>query len=153
MKKEELKSFIQESVNNYVSLLKESMLDEWDRDDPDEGPEDFYDRPEVKSSATFYFDPQTFEIIAYEDADEEEHAWISVSSKDFPRAWIKSDNGDYWTPPSWDGECGECGGHYKIDESGVPEEFEDNYEAIIKKFCQLHKKEIIEALSKNAYFV
>ena len=123
------------------NILKEGILYEFD---PDEWDEDYdYERPDVSSHATFYFDPQTLEILN-DGENNENAAYVEIISNDFPNAWESYDPGDYWTPPYGEGETGECGGDYEVDEEWVPERFENNEEEIINNFLKRHHEEIIE---------
>ena len=82
----------------------------------------------------------------------ENAAYVEIISNDFPNAWESYDPGDYWTPPYGEGETGECGGDYEVDEEWVPERFENNEEEIINNFLKRHHEEIIEELTNNAEF-
>lgn len=131
------------------NILKEETLYEFDPNEWDEEYDD--ERPEVLSHAEFYFDPQTLEILINTE-DNENTGYIKIVSNDFPNAWERYISGDYLTPPTDEGETGECGGDYKVESSWVPEEFENKKEEIINNFLNIHHEEIVAELTDNAEF-
>lgn len=147
----QLRSIIRESISN--------LLLEWDPNDPDEYYD--YDPPKVSSYAIFYFNPETFEIVAtredWNDKYYKEHpelGYCEISSTDFPHAWSTYDPGDYWTPPESNGDVGACGGNFDVEDFSIPEEYgEENIDELETEFIQKNKEEILKTLSEYAEFV
>jgi hypothetical protein len=146
----QLRGIIRESISN--------LLLEWDPNEPDE---DYgYDRPKVSSYAIFYFNPETFEIVAtrenWNDKYYQEHpelGYCAISSADFPDAWSTYNPGNYWTPPESDGDVGACGGDFDVDDFSMPEEYGDeNIDEWEAKFIEVNREEILETLSEYASF-
>lgn len=143
--------FISESQLRSIirNVLKEGVLNEFDPDEWDEDPSDFIDRPEVSSKVEYYFNPTTLEMCE----ENENAAYISIYSNDFPHAWCHEDGGDYWTPPSYEEETGECGGDYEVWDFCLPESMSnEDEEKYSEAFCNKWNNTIIEDLEENARF-
>ena len=146
----QLRSIIRESISN--------LLLEWD---PNESDEYYgYDPPKVSSYVIFYFNPESFEIVAtrknWSDKYYQEHPELgccAIFSTDFPDAWYTDYPGNYWTPPESDGDAGGCGGNFEVDEFSMPEKYEDeNLDEWEAKFIEVNREKILEALSEYAEF-
>jgi hypothetical protein len=145
IKKSILRNIIHESIQNIIY--------EWNEREWDESPEDFRDVPNCKSTAIFYYNPysENLEIL---NGKEDGAAYIEFRSYDFPDAYSYDNGyGDGWNYPiEYDEDCGACGGDFEYWDGMVPEDLEDMQEEIEARFVELHEKEIIDELTKNATF-
>ena len=143
----------EKKLRNIISESIKRVIREFDADDYDEGPWDYRDIPDCESTAGFYYDPYS-ENLDILSGEQEGAAYIVFNSNDFPDAYSYDNGyGDGWNSPrEYNEDCGECGGKFEYWDGMVPEDLEDRQEEIEARFVELHEKEIVDELTKNATF-
>ena len=146
----QLRKVIRESIKSYIS---ENYIDEY---------YSYYDDEKAISKIYIHFNPQTFEIVNITNNFDEdfyrnnkELGYCEAISSDFPDALIGKDHGDYWNQPEYHEYIGKCGGDFEIEDFELP--FDDYDDEKLnedeKKFIEINRERIIEALEEYAEFI